>query len=74
MFKAVKAIYSVSDKRPLYIDTPDGMTTSPEQQAEIITTFFRDMLPKKDIAKIPDIPPREMTNPFNKEEIGCGGR
>ena len=69
MYKAVKAIQSTTTQAQLYIEKEDGYTTNPEQQIEIITDFFRGMFSQKDLAKLSEIPPMKMEEPFTKSEI-----
>ena len=69
MYKAIRTINSSTGRKPLVIDTGEGITANPKQQTDTVTAFFQTMFSEKDIAELPNIPPREMKVKFREEEI-----
>ena len=69
MFGALKLLKRKSEKKPLLIDTNDGLTTNEEEQVKKIAEFFHSALYSKDAKNIENIKPEKMRNPFTKEEV-----
>ena len=69
MYKAVKAIQQNRKRKPLQIETGDGITAEPTAQARIITEHFKSMFTKEDIDALPNIPPHKMNPPFTRTEV-----
>lgn len=71
MFKAVRVIQTTNTKKPLVIETGEGLSTNARTQVEIISQHFKKMFLKSDtdIPTIPNIPPRAMSQPFTPDEV-----
>lgn len=68
MFKAVRATQATTGRKPLCINTKEGVTVDPEQQLSIFTDFSRGVFASKDTTKLPETKPAKMED-FIKEEI-----
>ena len=47
MFKALKTVKRKDSKKPLLVDSEDGVTTSGEEQVKLITKYFKDFFNQK---------------------------
>ncbi len=69
MYKAVRNLQRMQKKEPLQIDSDDGITTDPKEQAEIVTKFFEKMFQAEEVSTIEEIPPAKMSREFEEQEI-----
>lgn len=69
MFKAVRVIQTTNTKKPLVIETGEGLTANPQTQIEIISKHLQDMFLKDNTPELPNIPPEAMSEPFTPAEV-----
>jgi hypothetical protein len=69
MFKVVKNLQRIKEKKKIVVDGENGKTTDESQQVKIVTSFFSQMFNKATEEQIEKITPVPMTTPFSKEEI-----
>ena len=67
MFRALKTVKRKDSKKPLLVDSEDGVTTNAEEQVKLITRYFKDFFnPKKELL---DVKPTPMKKLFTTEDI-----
>jgi hypothetical protein len=63
MFEAVRMLNSNGNKKPLLVDTGEGVTTNAQNQVEIISRHFREIFHNQNVPNMPTIEPIKITKP-----------
>ena len=69
MFTAVRVIQNKNPKRPLLINSDNGITTDPKIQVQVISDFYKNFYNNAKSEGILNVSPCEMKTPFSSDEI-----
>ena len=68
MFYAIKDLQKQQTTKKLLIDGNHGLTSNPQQQVKIITSYFKDQF-TKGAEELKNIEPKHMVNEFTTKEV-----
>ena len=69
MFLAVRTIQNGNNRKPLLINSKNGITSDPNMQVKIISDFYKKFYNNAKSSDILDARPCEMKTPFSPDEI-----